>query len=61
MEDRNLTEEDIQALAEALECRLINRFYKNIGRGLLSLAWKGAVMALMALAAYGATKGKGWW
>lgn len=62
MEDRNLTDQDIQALADELECRLISRFYKNLGRGVLSLAWKGAAMAIMTLAAYGAVKdGKGWW
>ena len=55
-----LSEEDLERLAQKLESRFFNRFYSNVGRGLMSLAWKGVVMGLIALAVYGAAKGKGW-
>lgn len=51
---RSLTEEDITAIADVLEARLVNRFYSNLGRGVWGLAKKGAILALLALASYGA-------
>lgn len=58
-EGRTLTDEDIEAVADALEDRIVNRFYKNLGRGVFGLAWKGLVTAAIALSAYGAVQG--WW
>jgi hypothetical protein len=49
-----LTDEDIDAIADVLEVRLVERFYSNLGQGVWGLAKKGAIMALLALAAYGA-------
>ena len=51
---RLLTDEDIDAIADVLEARLVERFYSNLGQGVWGLAKKGALIALMALAAYGA-------
>ncbi len=51
---RLLTDEDIDAIADVLEARLVQRFYSNLGQGVWGLAKKGAIMALLALAAYGA-------
>lgn len=50
---RALTYADIEAIADMLEVRLINRFYRNLGRGVWGMAKKGAVAALLILAAYG--------
>lgn len=51
---RVLTDSDIEAIADVLEERLANRFYRNLGRGVWGLAKKGAVALLLTLAAYGA-------
>lgn len=54
---RALTDEDAKAIAAALademEDRLIKRFYHNLGRGLWGLLWKGFLLAMLGLAAYG--------
>ena len=55
--ERALTDEDIDALAEALERTLSDRFYHNLGRGFWGLIWRGMILAGMALAAYGYEKG----
>lgn len=56
--DRALTDSDIRALADELERQLTERFYTNLGRGLWSIVWRALVGAAVALAAYGAAKGK---
>lgn len=55
-EHRKLTDADIKALADELEDRMVNRFYRNLGSGVWSLAWKALVLGAVALAAYGAAK-----
>lgn len=55
--DRNLTDDDVKALADELEGRLANRFYGNLGRGIWSLAWKGIILIILLLIAFGSTKG----
>ena len=55
--ERALTDEDIAALADALERTLTDRFYHNLGRGFWGLIWRGMILAGMALAAYGYEKG----
>jgi hypothetical protein len=58
MEDkRTLTDADVDALAERLEKSVLQRFQLNIGRGVLALLWKWFMLALLALAAYGAGGG----
>jgi len=64
---RSLSEEEIQAiaevlfnnedLAEAIFDRATERFYQNLGRGLLALFWRGLLAVLIGIAAYGAYKG----
>lgn len=54
---RALTDDDVQALANELEQRLAARFYGNLGRGLWGLAWKGIVVIIIGISAYGAAKG----
>jgi len=55
--ERALTEEDIRALADEIEIRIVTRFYGHLGRGFWGLAWKGILVAMLTLAAYGAIKG----
>lgn len=54
---RNLTDADIEALSAAMEKRIVNRFYLNLGSGLWGLIWKGILLVSIFLAAYGAGKG----
>jgi len=53
-EVRNLTNDDVKALADEMEARLVSRFYSNLGRGVWELAWKAAVLCIVAVAVYGA-------
>lgn len=59
MERRNraLTDDDIAALADEFESRLVARFYSNLGRGIWGMVWRGIVGAAALVAAYGALKG----
>jgi hypothetical protein len=50
MSNRNLTEQDVEAILDAFE----KRFYLNLGKGFWSVAWKAIVVILMGIAAYGA-------
>lgn len=54
---RNLTDDDVKALADELEGRLTDRFYGNLGRGIWSLAWKGLITITLGIIAYGSLKG----
>lgn len=60
---RNMTDGDIEALAEKIvamsEEAIVSRFYKNLGQGLWALVWKSVVVGMLALAAYGAAGGGG--
>ena len=56
-DERCLTDADVQALADELENRLVNRFYKNLGRGVWSMVWRALVFVLVGLASYGAIRG----
>lgn len=54
---RNLSDEDVSAITDALEARLVERFYVNLGKGLWSQLWKILVAVALALSVYGAAKG----
>lgn len=51
--ERNLTDEDVKALIDELESRL----EQQVGKGLIGLLWKAAVLGFVALAAYGFLRG----
>lgn len=55
MEDNNkkLSEEDIDKIVDALCTRITDQLYQNVGQGILRFVWKGALIAIIALAAYG--------
>lgn len=57
MENRNLTDADVEAITEALREKMIEQFYTDLGRGVWSAAWRTIVVVLIAIAAYGAAKG----
>jgi hypothetical protein len=57
MDQRTLTEGDVKAIVDELEKRASQRFQLNIGRGVLSLAWKACFYLMLWLAAYGAAGG----
>lgn len=59
-EHRNLTDEDIRALADEMEQRLVDRFYSNVGRGVWGMVWRVVIVVLMGLASYGAWRGFKW-
>lgn len=55
-EPRTLTDADVEAIADALQDRLKNEFYQDLGRGVWGFVWKGIVAMMIAVAAYGAFK-----
>ena len=59
MSDRTLTDADVQAIVSAFETRMTEKFYRDLGKGLLGLVWKGLLGALLFIAAYGAYRGNG--
>lgn len=56
---RNLTDDDVKALADELENRVVDRFYRNLGRGVWTFAWRGIVLAVIIFVAVGTIKSKG--
>lgn len=56
-QNRNLTDEDVQAVVDELEKRVVERFFSNVGKGVWNLVWRVLVVAMIGLAAYGASKG----
>ena len=60
-ETRKMTDDDIKALADELEGRLVKRFYFNIGRGVWGVIWRALIGLIVLIAAYGSVKGGKWW
>lgn len=55
-DDRTLSDGDVKAIVDALEVRLTDKFYRDLGKGLWGLAFKGIVAAILFIAAYGGIK-----
>jgi len=55
-EERNLSDADVKAIVDALEVRLTDKFYRDLGKGLWGITWKAIIGAMVFIAAYGATK-----
>lgn len=53
---RQLSDADVTAIVDALEERLTDKFYHDVGKGLWGMVWKSFVGALVFVAAYGAFK-----
>ena len=54
---RSLTEDDVNAVVDELERRIVERFFSNVGKGVWQLVWRALVALMVMLAAYGAIKG----
>jgi hypothetical protein len=54
---RKLSEEDVTAVVDELERRIVERFFSNVGKGVWNLVWRGLIVLMVALAAYGAARG----
>lgn len=57
MSERNLTDEDVQAIVAALSAQVKQEFYTDLGRGVWAIAWKAIVAVVVGIAAYGALQG----
>ena len=55
-DERLLSDGDVKAIVDALETRLTDKFYKDVGRGFWGFVWKGVITGMMFLAAFGAMK-----
>lgn len=57
---RQLSDEDVAAIAEALVGHLTDKCYRDLGKGfwggLSSLFWKAVIGSILFVAAYGALK-----
>lgn len=56
-QERTLTDEDVSAIVTALEERITQKFYVDLGKGLWGAVWRGLFAIALVLAAYGAAKG----
>lgn len=54
MTNRNLTDDDVEAIVEGLWTKASNSFKLNVGSGVIGLVWKGILLAVVILASYGA-------
>lgn len=52
-ENKKLSEEEINKIARMVVEQIEADLYLNIGSGLVSLVWKGIIMGILAIAAYG--------
>jgi hypothetical protein len=51
--DRKLTEDEVNSIANSVCDKMLERLYKNTGSGMFSLLWKGILIGIIAIAAYG--------
>jgi hypothetical protein len=51
--NRNLSDADIKALAEALWKEILEHLATYTGKGVLGMAWKGILLIILLLAVYG--------
>jgi hypothetical protein len=57
MSGRTISDEDAEAIAAALEDRLMKKFYADLGKGVWGMVWKVIVGGIVAVAAYGYFQG----
>lgn len=57
VEDRKLTDADVEAIAEALENRMATNLYKSLGQGFVGLFRKAIVLCFGGVILYGMSKG----
>lgn len=54
MSQQHLNEEDIELIVDKVCEKLERKLYLNIGSGVFGLLWKGILVILIGVAAYGA-------
>lgn len=57
MSDRRISDADVEAIAEAIREKMMERFYSDLGKGVWGWMKKIIITAIFALAAYGAARG----
>lgn len=50
---RTLTDADVKAITDRLQEQISDRFVRGAGWGILRMAWRGLILAIIALAVYG--------
>ena len=50
---QHLSEEDIDRIVAKVCDQIENRLYNNVGQGIVSLVWRGVLIGIIGLAAYG--------
>lgn len=50
---KHLSEEDIDRIVDKVCNQIENRLYSNVGQGIVGLLWRGVLLAIIGLAAYG--------
>jgi len=53
---RQLSDSDVIAIVDALEERLTDKFYRDVGKVFWGLVWKAILSTAMFIATYGAIK-----
>lgn len=53
---RAITDEDAKAIARALKTEMVTTFYRDLGKGVWGMVWRGLILAAIAIAFYGAGK-----
>ncbi len=56
-DDRMLSDEDVEAIAEKVLEKWEERFYQQVGKGVWGVVWKAIIVATIALASWGAATG----
>lgn len=54
---RTLTEDDVKAIVDLLRIEIKNDMYKDVGKGVFSLIYKGLGIILISFAAWAVSKG----
>lgn len=55
MSDRlELSDAEIDRIVDKVVDKLEKKIYINVGQGIVALIWRGIIIALLAIAAYGA-------
>ena len=54
MAERTLSNADVEAIVDALQQRVVQNFYRDLGRGVWGFVKKALLIVLLTLAAYGA-------
>lgn len=55
-DDRLISDADVTAIVDALETRITDKFYRDVGKGIWGMVWKAILGSMLFIAAYGAIK-----